>query len=183
MQRYRARLPVLAAALLVAATILFVVGTTIERSQASAGQHEQTNPVEQPAGEAGETAEQHEGEATNGEANTTTEGTEEHRSAGESGEELLGINPESAGLTTAVAAVSLLLAGLLMARPRKALLVAVVLVGLLFATLDGREVIHQASESNAGFLVMALVTGLLHLGVAVAAAAGLRAPRAVAVTS
>jgi hypothetical protein len=183
MQRYRARLPVLAAALLVAATILFVVGTTIERSQARAGQHQQTNPVEQPAGEAGETAEQHEGEATNDETNTTTEGTEEHRSAGEAGEELLGINPEGAGPTVAVAAVSLLLAALLLARPGKGLLVAVVLVGLLFATLDGREVIHQASESNAGLLVMALVTGLLHLGVAVAAAAGLRAPRAVAVTS
>ena len=39
-----------------------------------------------------------------------------------------------------------------------------VLVGLLLATLDGREVIHQASESNAGLLVLALVTGLLHLG-------------------
>jgi hypothetical protein len=183
MQRYRARLPVLAAALLVAATILFVVGTTIERSQARAGQHQQTNPVEQPAGGAGETTEQHQGEATNGEANTTTEGTQEHHSTGESGEQLLGINPEGAGLTAAVAAVSLLLAALLLARPRKGLLVAVVLVGLLFATLDGREVIHQASESNAGLLVLALVTGLLHLGVAVAAAAGLRAPRAVAVTS
>jgi hypothetical protein len=178
MQRYRDRLPVLAAALLVAATILFVVGTTIERSQARTDQHQQTNPVEQPPGGAGETTEQHQGEATNGEANTTTEGTQEHHSTGESGEQLLGINPEGAGLTAAVAAVSLLLA-----RPRKGLLVAVVLVGLLFATLDGREVIHQASESNAGLLVLALVTGLLHLGVAVAAAAGLRAPRAVAVTS
>jgi hypothetical protein len=145
--------------------------------------NQQTNPVEQPAGEAGETAEQHQGEATNDEANTTTEGTEEHHSAGESGEELLGIDPESAGLAAAVAAVSLLLAALLLAWPRKGLLAAVVLGGLLFATLDGREVIYQASESNAGLLVMALVTGLLHLGVAVAAAAGLRALRAVAVTS
>jgi len=37
MQRYRARLPVVAAALLVAATILFVIGTSIERSQTETG--------------------------------------------------------------------------------------------------------------------------------------------------
>jgi hypothetical protein len=39
MQRYRHRLPVVATALLVAATALFVVGTTMERSQARTGQH------------------------------------------------------------------------------------------------------------------------------------------------
>jgi uncharacterized membrane protein HdeD (DUF308 family) len=96
---------------------------------------------------------------------------------------LFGINPESAGLTAAVAAMSLLLAVLLVARPGKALLVAVIVVGLAFAVLDVREGIHQANESKAGLLVIALVTGLLHLGVAVAAVAGLRAPRAVAPTA
>jgi len=57
-------------------------------------------------------------EATQGQANTT-EGTEEHGNAGESGEELFGINPESAGLAAAVAAVSLLLAVLPVARPAR----------------------------------------------------------------
>ena len=180
MQRYRDRLPVVAAALLVAATILFVVGTTIERSQAMAGEQQAASTNERPAGEADEHSE---GEATEGGSNATSEATEEHSSAGESDEELLGINPESAGLTVIVAAVSLLLAALLVARPRRGLLVAVVLVGLVFAALDVREGIHQASESNTGLLVIALVTGLLHLGVAVAAAAGLRTPRAVALTS
>jgi len=180
MQRYRDRLPVVAAALLVAATILFVVGTTIERSQARAGEQQAASPVERPAGEAGEHSES---EATEGQSNATTEGAEEHGSSGESGEELFGINPESAGLTAAVAAVSLLLAVLLVARPRKGLLVAVVVVGLGFAALDVREGIHQASESNAGLLVIALVTGLLHLGVAVAAAAGLLTGRVTALTS
>ncbi len=181
MQRYRARLPVMAAALLVAATILFVVGTTIERSQANTGAHQEANAVEQqPAGEA---AEHNEAEAAKGQANTAAEGVEQHRSTGESGEELLGINPESAGLTAVVTVVSLLLAALLVVRPGKGLLVTVVVVGLVFAALDVREVAHQANESNAGLLVMALITGLLHLSVAVVAAAGLRSPSAVATTA
>ena len=54
MQRYRDRLPVVAAALLVAATILFVVGTTIERSQARAGEQQAASTNERPAGEADE---------------------------------------------------------------------------------------------------------------------------------
>ena len=110
-------------------------------------------------------------------------GPDEHAGTGESGEALFGINPESAGLTAAVAAVSLLLAVLLVARPGKGLLVAVAMIGLVFAALDLREGIHQANESNTGLLVIALVTGLLHLGVAVAAAVGLRTPRPVATTA
>lgn len=160
MQRYRARLPVVAAALLVAATILFVVGTTIERSQANTGAQQEANAVEQPAGEA---AEHNEADAAEGQANATAEGTEQNRGTGESGEELLGINPESAGLTAVVAVVSLLLAALLVVRPGKGLLVAVVVVGLVFAALGAREVVHQANEPNAGLLVMALITGLLPL--------------------
>jgi hypothetical protein len=179
MQRYRSRLPVVAAALLVAATILFVVGTTMERSQIETGAHQEANTVERPIGEAGE---HREAEATKSQANAA-EGTKDTRSPGESGEELLGINPESAGLTAVVAIVSLLLAALLVVRPGKGLLVTVVAVGLVFAALDVREVLHQGNESNAGLLVLALVTGLLHLGVAVVAAAGLRSPSAVPTTA
>jgi hypothetical protein len=141
MQRYRARLPVVAAVLLVAATILFVVGTTIERSQARTGEGQEATTVDQSAGE------HNEPEATQGRANTT-EGTEEHGNAGESGEELFGINPESAGLTAAVAAVSLLLAVLLVARPGKGLLVAVAVIGLMFAALDLREGIHPGQRAQ-----------------------------------
>jgi hypothetical protein len=180
MQRYRARLPVVAAALLVAATILFVIGTSIERSQTETGEHQEANTVERPADEA---AEHSEAEATEGQDNVTAEGTEQDRRAGESGEELFGVNPESAGLTAVVAVLSLLLAVLLVARPGRGLLVTVVVVGLVFAALDVREVLHQANESNAGLLVMALITGLLHLGAAVVAAAGLRSPSAVATTA
>jgi hypothetical protein len=170
----------LAAALLVAATILFMVGTTIERSQAKSGVHQEAKAVERPGGETGEHSE---AEAAEGQANATSEGTERNRSAGESGEELFGINPESAGLSAVVAVVSFLLAAVLVVRPGKRVLVAVVVVGLVFAALDVREVIHQANESNAGLLVMALITGLLHLSVAVVAAAGLRSPSAVATTA
>jgi len=101
------------AVLLVAATILFVVGTTIERSQARTGEGQEATTLEQSAGEHNEQA-----EATQGQANTT-EGTEEHGNAGESGEELFGINPESAGPAAAVAAVLLLLAVLPVARPAR----------------------------------------------------------------
>jgi len=180
MQRYRGRLPVVAAALLVAATVLFVVGTALERSQTRTSQRQEANTVKRPAGEAGEHSDS---AATEGESNAATEGAKEHSSTGESGEELLGVNPESAGLTAAVAAVSLLLAVLLVARPRAGLLVAVALAGLILAALDAREGIHQANESNTGLLAIALVTGLLHLGAAVAAAAALRTPKAAALTS
>jgi hypothetical protein len=182
MQRYRDRLPVVAAVLLVAATILFVVGTSMERSQARTGEQQEASAVERPAGEAGE---HRESEAAEGQSGAATEGNDEHASSGESGEELVGINPESAGLTAVVAAVSLLLAARLIVRPRRGQLVAVVVVvGLAFAALDVREGIHQANESNTGLLAIALVTGLLHLGAAVAAAAALRSPRgAVAMTS
>jgi len=168
-----------AAALLIAATILFVVGTTMERSQIETGAHREANTVERPAEEAGEHSE---AEATEGEAQAA-KGTEQSASAGESGEQLFGINPESAGLTAVVAVLSLLLAALLVVRPGKGLLVTVVVVGLVFAALDAREVLHQANESNAGLLGMALITGLLHLSVAAVAAVGLRFPRAVATTA
>jgi Na+/melibiose symporter-like transporter len=84
-----------------------------------------------------------------------------------------------------VAAVSLLLAVLLVSRPRVGLLVAVAVavVGLVLAALDFREGVHQANESNTGLLAIALVAGLLHLGAAVAAAAALRTQRAAALTS
>ena len=180
MQRYRARLPLVVAALLVAATILFVVGTTIERSQATSREHQEANPVEQSAREA---AEHREAEATETEANTTGEAGEEQASGGESGEELFGINPESAGLTAVVVLASLLLASLLVVRPGKGLLVAVAVVGLVFAALDAREAIHQANESNAGLLVLAVLTGLLHLSVAVVAGAGVRSPTTVTTTA
>ena len=179
MQRYRDRLPVVAAALLVAATVMFVVGTTLERSQARNSQRQEAGTAERPAGEA---AEHGEPAATETPSSATAEGTERHGNTGEPGEELLGVNPESAGLTAVVAAVSLLLAVLLVAWPRAGLLVAVVVAGLAFAALDAREGIHQAGESNAGLLALALVTGLLHLAVAVAAAGGLRTPRATALT-
>jgi hypothetical protein len=178
MQRYRHRLPVVAAALLVAATILLVVGTTMERSQASARAHQEPQAVEPSAGEAAEHS-----QAEAGEADATTEASGEQPSGSESGEELLGINPESAGLTAVVALLSLLLAALLVVRPSRGLLAVVAVVGLAFAALDGREVLHQANESNAGLLVLALLTGLLHLSVAAAAVTGVRSPTPVTTTA
>ena len=74
MQRYRDRLPVVAAALLVAATVLFVVGTTLERSQARTGQHQEAGTAE---GSASEAAEHSESAATQAPSNATTEAARE----------------------------------------------------------------------------------------------------------
>jgi hypothetical protein len=182
MHRYRGRWSIVAAALLVSATILFAVGTSVERSAASTEQRQrastQGHAGESSQGEAGE----HD-EGSEGGSNTTNEVAEQHPAADGSGEELLGINPESAGLTAATVVVSLLLVAIMVARPGKAPLLAMMAVGLVFAALDAREVIHQASESHPGLFLLALVTGLLHLGVAVAAAVGLRAPTAVPTTT
>jgi hypothetical protein len=184
MHRYRNRASIVAAVLLVAATILFVVGTSLERSGAKASGHQETSAVESTRGEAGEHGES-EGEseeAAEGESTAAAEEAGQPERAGEPDERLLGINPESAGLTAGVAVLSLLLAAALVAWPRQVLLVAVVFVGLLFAALDVREGLQQASESNPGLLAIALGTGVLHLGAAVAAAIGVRSPRPMVMT-
>jgi len=181
MHPHRDPLRLLAAGLLIAATIAFVVGTTLERSQAEAGDRQEASTVERSHDEAAEhdeTAEHRQAEAAEGRSTEATQAAEQHDPEGEAGERLFGINPEAAGFVAGAAAVSLLLAALLITRPRRPLLVAVVAFGLAFAALDVREAAHQAGESHAELVAIALLTGLLHLAVAVTAAAQLRPPRA-----
>src|SRR6266702_738228 len=100
---HRDRLRVVAAVLLVAAAVLLVVGTSLERSQA-ASETRQAAGVGRSRGEAGDhnqTAEQ---------AGSSHNEAAEHAA---SGEELFGIELEGVQLTVAAAVVSLLLAGLL----------------------------------------------------------------------
>jgi hypothetical protein len=156
MSPYRDRRRVVAAALLVAGTVLVVVGASLERSQTTTDWHQQAATVQRPADEAGEPSAGEAGDHS--EAAEQAQGGEPSGQAeGGSGEELLGVNLESVGLT-----------------------VAAVVVSLLLAVLDVRESVHQASEARPGLLALALLAGVGHLVAAWLAAAGLRAPSRVA---
>jgi hypothetical protein len=79
---------------------------------------------------------------------------------------------ESLALTVAAAVASVLLAVAVWLRhwPRLILLLVAGL-GLVFAAGDGRELVHQLDESNAGIATIAAVLIGLHLAVAPLAAA------------
>jgi hypothetical protein len=53
-------------------------------------------------------------------------------------------------------------------------LLAVVAFGLVFATGDAREVVHQLDESNSGLAAVASILVALHLAIALIAALLLR---------
>jgi hypothetical protein len=172
MSTHRDRYRVVAAALLVAATVLVVVGTSVERAQARADQHQEATEVERPGGEAGE----HNESAEQAQSEQAEHSESAEQAGGESGEVLFGVDLESVGLTVAAAVVSLLLAGLLLTLARTGVLLVVVVFALGFAALDVHESVHQASEARPGLVGIALLAGVLHLAVAVLAAASLRAP-------
>jgi hypothetical protein len=160
----RLRLAVIAAIL--AATVMFVIGTVIERVEIRG--ERATAHREVPGGEHG-----HESGAEN-EAERHRE-TPARPITPESGEELFGINPESTGLVLAAALISVALAlavGLL----RRSVLVpiAVLVVMLPFAALDIRELVHQLQEARSGLATLAGVIAALHIGVAAGAVALLR---------
>jgi hypothetical protein len=52
----------------------------------------------------------------------------------------------------------------------------VVILALVFAALDLRESVHQASETRAGLLTIALLAAVAHLGVAGLAGVGVLTP-------
>jgi hypothetical protein len=184
---HRDRLRDVAAVLLVAATVLLVVGTSLERSQAASEtrqaatvQRSGSQPGEHnEAGEQGETAEaSEEGEGNRGEtAAQAGSGHDEAAERADAREEVFGIELESVGLTVVAVVVSLLLAGLLLLAAGRPVLVAVVIVALAFAALDLRESVHQAGEARAGLVTIAALTALAHLGVAGLAGGRLVAPR------
>ena len=139
----------LLAGLLSAATLLFAVGVTLERSTG-----------EKP-GTPAATVEASEGEHAEEEAEVThTEG-----------ERLLGVDAEStplvvlavlAGLALSVAAASEL-------RRRAWFLATVGIVALAWAVLDVRELFHQLDESNGGIAAVAAVVAVLHFAAAAVA--------------
>jgi hypothetical protein len=158
----------LLAALMAAATALFVIGVSVERAQPDQHAGER---AEQPR----ETGESH--AETSGEAEETHDAT----GAGESGHDtheeprILGINPESTPLVVLATLGSLLLVAAVLRWPHSAALLALVALAMLsFAALDVREVTHQLDEDRAGVAILAAGVAILHLAAAALAAAQAR---------
>jgi hypothetical protein len=144
--------------LLVGSGLLFAIGSTIER-------HQHHN--EQPAATAGN------GETVESGGESGSEGGAGHveKSHGEAGVKILGVNTESLALTVVAVVASLLLAlAVWLGRRPRPLLLLVVGFGLVFAAGDGRELVHQLDESNAGIATIAAILIGLHLAVAALAA-------------
>lgn len=175
---------------LVVSAALFALGGSLERSDAA--RHYEAHATAPAVGTTApaEADGGHEGAVTTETATATATTAETAAtSAGEAGAEttagsetLLGVDPESVALTVVGVVLSLLLAAgawLPRVRGRSALLllIAASAFGLVFAAGDGRELAHQLGESNSGLAALAAVVLALHLVVAGAAAAVLRAGR------
>jgi hypothetical protein len=161
------RLRAALALLLVGSGLLFTVGSTIERHQ---------HHAEHPATAANASSESVKSGESGGENNSGETTTHVEKSHGESGVKLLGVNTESLALTI-VAVVASLLLGLAvwLRRWQRLTLLCVAGFGLVFAAGDGRELVHQLDESNAGLATIAAILIGLHL--AVTALAALLYPR------
>ena len=83
-------------------------------------------------------------------------------------ERLLGIDVESTPLVVLAVLGGLALAALAASRigVRRGFLLTVVVIGLAWAALDIREVVHQLDESRTGVAIVAMAVAALHLAVA-----------------
>ena len=164
----------LIAGLMIIATILFVIGVTIERSggnqEVGAAHTEQVGEV-------------HSDEANN--AHVETSG-ETHPEEGEQAhieergqahsEAIFGLNLESPLLVGAAVLVSLVLAGALLYFGHPVLLV-IIPITVILMLLDVVEVIRQVDAANTGIATIAGVIALLHLVIIVLAILALRERR------
>lgn len=73
--------------------------------------------------------------------------------------------------------MSLLVAALVVFRPRRATLLAIVILGAGFTALELVEVVHQADQNRVGLLILALAAGFVHAAAALLAASALFAGR------
>jgi hypothetical protein len=162
-----ASLRVLAALLLVLATVVFVIGVMAERSMA--GEAAETRPYEAVTVSSNEQPEEGEAAEGAGEEAHADEVAEPHSEAGETSETIVGINLESTRTVIAAVVISLFLAAALYFWGTPATLIVAGAVALLFAVLDLREVAHQLSEGRSGLVVVALLAAVLHAGAAVVA--------------
>jgi hypothetical protein len=148
-------------ALLVASTVAFVVGVSIERS--SADNHGEP-AAHAEAGEATEGADEHAGETGVGEARHAEPPSAETEQ--DEDETLFGVDLEATPFVVLAAAFSLALALGVWLRARWALLAVAAVAMVPFAALDVRELLHQIDESDAGLAVMAGTVAALHLAAA-----------------
>jgi hypothetical protein len=148
-------------ALLVVSTAAFVVGVSLECS--SADTHREPVAAAE-GGEAGEGSAEHAEEAGAHEGHTEAAQPEADEHGSES---FFGLDYEATPFVALAAAFSLALAAAVWLRPRWALLLGAVAVAMvLFAALDGREVVHQIDESKGGLAVLAGVVAVCHLAAA-----------------
>lgn len=147
---------------LVVTAILFVIGTSIERSKSH-----------------NETAAASSTESASHKATESGASTE----AGKHGEKLFGVDLESIPTIVLAALASVLLAMLVVWRRERAWLVVVVVFGLVFAVGDARELTHQLHEHRSGLAALAGVLIALHLIVSTLAALLIRERNAEPVTA
>ncbi len=173
------RLRAAMATLLVAATVLFVVGIVGERWAGSGGtpQLDATSPpvaasnppqVEGSGEGGGEAAESHAPKVAVAESSAETGAAAGHAETG-SGEAILGIDPEAPALVGLAIVLSLLAAFLIWRDGRRLVIAGAIVVAFGFAALDVLEVSHQARE---GAALLAVIAGLVTCGHLLAAAAG-----------
>jgi hypothetical protein len=155
-------------ALLVASTALFAVGAIAERS--SRDTH--TEPAAAHAGQTGsETGEAAGAHSEGGVPEASASGEAGHVESGTGhaeGERLFGVDVESTPLVVLAVLAGLALAALAASRigALRGFLFIVVAIGLAWAALDIREVVHQLDESRTGVAVIAMAVAVLHLAVA-----------------
>ena len=161
---------------LVVTAILFVIGTSIERSKShnETAAASSTESASHTATESGASTEAGKDKAT---TTSHTESTTQH------GEKLFGVDLESIPTIVLAAVTSVLLAMLVVWRRERAWLVVVVLFGLVFAVGDARELTHQLNEHRSGLAALAGVLVALHLIVAALAALLIRERNAEPVTA
>jgi hypothetical protein len=150
-------------ALVLAATVAFVLGTALERGSG-----------ESPASPRAESR-------VEGEPQTHAEGAEARTEGGHSRSELraLGVDLEAAPFVALAAAASIALALAAWRRPSATVLLALAAAMLAFAALDLREVAHQLSENRTGLALLAGAVAVLH---AAAAAVAVRLAPALSAT-
>lgn len=165
----RSRWVALFVAGLLAATVAFVVGVSLERNAAPAESSTQTSPHSE-VGESGNEAGGETGGETTGETGSPSQPSQP---SSESGEAILGVNPESIPFVVLAALVALLLAAAAWWRPLRIVFIVGALFCLAALTLDIREVTHQLNENRNGIAAVAGLVALLHL--LAGAAAGMAA--------
>ena len=156
------------ALLLVVGATLFAVGVAVERG--GGDQHSESpataTTVHNEASEAGG----QDGSEAGNESTPHIEGSSSEASAhSESSEKILGINTESSGVVAVAVVLSIALAVLVIARPRRPLFLAVVAFAGAFAAFDAVEAVHQIDNSRTGVAAIAILLALAHAAAALLA--------------